>query len=489
MRRTHPVPAGSDARDWRERLARAWSRAVWDEAEGLSPQRRRIRTHLRALETAVRSFDADLIQLRANSLTYRTLLSLVPFLAVVFSLFQAFGGLEAAERVLQRRILQNLAPGAAAAVMEHVGGFLDRVSSGAVGGVGVVFLFYTVVSLLTTIEESFNALWQVEKVRSFFSRFVTYWAMMTVGPVLFALSFSITSAARSHEVVVGLTDAAPGAGWLVLMGFQFVPWMITWVGMTLLYLIVPNTQVRWRAAAGGGILAGTLWELGKLGFTWASSNLFRYDAIYGAFAALAVLLLWLQVGWLIVLTGCKVAYALQNERALVRQRAAVALGPDEREALAVFCMVEVARAFLTGTRRPTAEELAARTRVFDIQRQVLNPLISRGLLVAMTDERPQAAAERAGDEPVESYVPGRDPSRIALKEVLDAFRHEGAAVELGSDPGSTFVRKLMERLDQSAESALGELSLAEAVRRIESGQAEPAPGRLAAVESRHPRKE
>jgi membrane protein len=486
---TRPVAAGSDTLDWRERLAEAWSRTVWDDTEGLSPLRRRVRTHLRALETAVRSFDADLIQLRANALTYRTLLSLVPFLAVVFSLFQAFGGLEAAERALQRRILQNLAPGAAAAVMEHVGGFLDRVSSGAVGGAGVVFLFYTVVSLLTTIEESFNALWQVEKVRSFFSRFVTYWAMMTVGPVLFALSFSITSAARSHDLVVGLTEAVPGAGWLVLVGFQFVPWLITWTGMTLLYLIVPNTQVRWRAAAGGGILAGTLWELGKLGFTWASSNLFRYDAVYGAFAALAVLLLWLQVGWLIVLTGCKIAYALQHERALVRQRTAVDLGPAEREALAVFCMIEVARTFLTGERRPTAEELAARTRVFDIQRQVLNPLIARGLLVAMTDDRPQAAAARAGDEAVESYVPGRDPSRIALKEVIDAFRHQGASVELGSDAGSAFVRRLMERLEQATESGLGDLSLAEAVRRVESGQAEPAPGRLAAVELRPPRKE
>jgi membrane protein len=195
------------------------------------------------------------------------------------------------------------------------------------------------------------------------------------------------------------------------------------------------------------------------------------------------------VGWLIVLTGCKIAYALQHERALVRQRTAVDLGPAEREALAVFCMIEVARTFLTGERRPTAEELAARTRVFDIQRQVLNPLIARGLLVAMTDDRPQAAAARAGDEAVESYVPGRDPSRIALKEVIDAFRHQGASVELGSDAGSAFVRRLMERLEQATESGLGDLSLAEAVRRVESGQAEPAPGRLAAVELRPPRKE
>jgi membrane protein len=436
---------------------------------------RRLLALVRACDTAVRSFGTDLVEVRANALTYRTLLSLVPFLAVVFSLFQAFGGLEASRAALQDQILQNLAPGAAAQVVDHLFEFMGRVSSGAVSGVGVVLLLLTVVSLLTSIEEFFNALWHVEKVRPFLARFVTYWAMMTVGPVLLALSLSMTSVVRSDAFVSTLDRWVPGGTWVVTLPFQLLPWMFTWTAMTLLYVIVPNTGVRWLAAIPGGILAGSLWELAKLAFTWASSNLFRYDAIYGSFAALMVLLVWLQLGWTIILLGCKVTYALQHERALVEERVAQSVGPAGREFLAVRCMVEVARAFLSGGPRPTAEQLAAGAGALEIEKEVLNRLVAASLLVEVSETPDDSANRPREDEADARYVPARDPGTITVEDVLNAFRLEKAGpLDLGGeDAASACVRAVLRHADEAAESVVGTLSLTELVRRAAEGSDAP----------------
>jgi membrane protein len=150
--------------------------------------------------------------------------------------------------------------------------------------------------------------------------------------------------------------------------------------LTLLYQIVPDTHVNWRAALGGGLAAGTLWELSKLGFTWASTRLFRYGAVYGSLGALPVFLLWLQVGWVIVLLGCKVAYGLQNARALREERTQLEVSGLGRELLGLRCMLEVARAFLKGEPAPSAETLAAGTMsALGAEQEVLNRLTEAGL--------------------------------------------------------------------------------------------------------------
>jgi membrane protein len=451
------------------RMDQAWRALLWED--GRFPARPR--AHLRAWDRAIRSLNTDLVVLRAGALTFRTLLSLVPFLAVTFSLFRAFGGLDDAQRALEGRLIQNLAPGAAHVVAEQLGDFLDRIASGAVSGLGVLVLLVTVITVLTAIEESFNALWQVEKSRPFMQRFVTYWAMVTVGPVLFALSFSLTSAARSHHAVVTVSSAVPGATWVLVAAFAVIPWLVTCVAMTLLYLLVPNAHVRWSAAVGGGLTAGTLWELGKLAFTWASANLFSYDAVYGAFAALAVLLLWLQIGWVIILLGCKVAYALQNERALVEQQAAHVLEHAERETLALRCMIEVARAFADGAPAPDAEQLAAGARVLELKREVLNRLESRGLIVAL-DRAPLGSG--AGPRH-EVYLPGRALAALTLKDIVDAFRHGPAGGEelpRRDDAVDRLVAELAALEEEAGAEILGKVTLAEAVARV--GPALP-PGR------------
>jgi membrane protein len=416
--------------------------------------------------------------MRATALTFWTLLSLVPFVAVAFSLFQAFGGLAAGETALRRLLIQNLAPGSAATAMRYVQGFASRISAGAIGGVGVVSLVLTVISLLSYMESSMNALWGVGRGRPLLSRFVVYWAMITVGPVLLGLSLSLTSAAASPDLAGRLDAVLPGASGLL---FGLVPWLFTCTGMTLLYVIVPNTNVRWRAALGGGVVAGTLWELGKVSFTWASANLFRYNAVYGSFGALPVFLLWLQVGWIVVLLGAKMTFVLQHTRALRDARLDVAVGAAGRRFLALSCMIEVAKAYRTGEPPPTLHELLPGTRAaLKAEQEVVARLVAAGLL------RPVAggAGNGEGGREDEGYVPARDPSLVTLEEVVDAFERSGAtpdALDTG-EPISALAREILDRAEAAAADVTAAISLAEAVRRV--GEPRDDPGRARADAAR-----
>jgi membrane protein len=461
-----------DPLEWAEQRLRAalgwWRRAIWEDAARTQGWlRRSLRVHVRAWENAVLCYKPDLIHMRANALTYRTLLALVPLLAVAFSLFQAFGGLHASERALRRQIFENLAPGSAALAVEWIEGFAERISAGAIGGIGVVVLFVTAVALLTAIEEAFNALWNVARVRPFLNRFVIYWALVTVGPVLLALSFSLTSAFRSNALLTRLEAWLPGGeGLLAAMGLRALPWLISCSALTLLYLIVPNTRVGVRAALGGGLLAGTLWELAKMGFTWASTSLFRYSAVYGSFAALPVFLIWLQLAWTVVLLGCKVTYGLQYSRALLEERTGLVSGPALREFIAVRSMVEVARAFLRGEGPAGPWTLAETLHVpLEIQKDVVNRLVESGLLLAVPDD---GKRPRRPDAPGEGYVPGRDAGTICIRDVLDAIRATGSRPEElhADDPASAWVRDLLQRGGEASSSVTG-ITLAEAVDRIE----------------------
>jgi membrane protein len=459
--------------DLGRRVARWWRREIWEEPlKHASPLGATGRALLRAWAEAFRSFGSDQIEMRAHALTFRTLLSLVPLLAVAFSLFQAFGGLEAGEETLREALARNLAPGAAATAMEYVEGFVSRISAGAIGGTAVVFLFLTVVSLLSSMESSMNALWGIEKGRSFLSRFVVYWAMITVGPVLLALSLSMTSAGQSQAVLQRLDVAVPGTARVLL---ALVPWMFTGAGMTLVYVIVPNTHVRWRAALGGGLVAGTLWEIGKVAFTWASANLFRYNAIYGSFGTLPVFLLWLQVGWIVVLLGCKMTFVLQHSRGLRDERLQLEVGPEGRQFLALSCMIEIARAHQTGRRPPTLHDLLPGTRAaLKAEKDVLGRLIDTGLLYSVSVP---AHDGEGGDDGEEGYVPARDPALITPEEVVRALRLSGATAEDldTGEPASTLARETLERADAEAAGVTASLSLADAARRLagESGASEP----------------
>lgn len=264
----------------------------------------------------------------ASSLTFTTLLSLVPIITVAVTLmaaFPVFGSLTAA---LKTFLLQNMLPQSAAAIAQYAHQFTTN--AGRLTAVGLGFLSLTAILLLITIDRAFNQIWRVRHPRPIMQRVVVYWTLLTVGPVLVGASLSITSwlVARSVQLVGGIPGAA-----LVLL--TLVPFLLTSLALALLYLTMPNRRIAPRDAVLGGFIAGLAFEAMKRGFAFYIASFPTYKLVYGAFATVPVFLVWIYLSWLVVLTGALVVAVLPEWREKAG-RAEPAAGTDFFDALQIL---------------------------------------------------------------------------------------------------------------------------------------------------------
>lgn len=274
-------------------------------------------TLTRVVAAVVRGYRQNQLALRATALAYTTLLSLVPLLAVMFSLFKAFGGLDRAMEPVKKFILTNLATGTGDVVIRALDQFIENFRSGAVGLIGFLLLILSLVSLLSSIESAFNHIWGISKSRSFIRRFTTYWAMITIGPVLLGITLTLTGALQNNRLVTQILSLSGAEQFLV----GKIPWLVTWLLFSVLYLVMPNTTVRIRSALIGGILGGTAWELAKWGYTLYATKVLTYSALYGSLGIVPIFLVWLYYTWLVVLMGAQVACSDQTVKKGLQQPA------------------------------------------------------------------------------------------------------------------------------------------------------------------------
>jgi membrane protein len=241
----------------------------------------------------------------AAALTYTALLALVPLMTLSVGILSAFPAFTEAQESLQNMIFNTLVPQVGEAVLEHVEAFSER--AGSLTAVGIVGLMITAVLLLATIEGAFNAIWRVREMRPLLTRFLSYWAVLTVSPVLVAASISATS-----QVLAGtqLEDES----WLWQQSIGFMPLLFEFIGLSILYRIIPNRPIRTRDAMAGGAVAAVLFEVSKTGYAYYLSNFPLYETVYGALAVFPTFLLWLYLGWSVVLLGAVVAATLPDWR-------------------------------------------------------------------------------------------------------------------------------------------------------------------------------
>ena len=225
------------------------------------------------------------------ALAFKTLLSIAPLLAVIFSILKGFGVHNRIEPVLA----EALAPlgDKGQEVAGHLVGFVDKMSAGALGSVGLVTLFITVLSLMGTIEQAFNTIWRVRFPRKLARRFSDYLSVLLVGPVLVFAALTITATLQSNSFVRNLLALEP-FGTVMLMLLRLLPYVTLWGAFTLSYLFIPNTRVRLRSALVGGLVAALLWQTIGWGFATFVASSTRYYAIYSSFAILLLFLLWLR---------------------------------------------------------------------------------------------------------------------------------------------------------------------------------------------------
>lgn len=389
------------------------------------------------------------LDLRATSLVYTTLLSLAPLLAVSFSVLKAFG----AHNQMRPLLLQILAPlgPQGAELADRLIGFVNNLEVGVLGFTGFALLFWTVLSLLQKIEDSFNHVWRVQKSRSLRRRFSEYLSVLLVGPVLVFSALGLMASMTSHGIVQTIIALEPFGTLYFWLG-KLLPTLFMSGAFAFLYAFLPNTPVSLRAALAGGIAAGIAWRLTGWLFGEFVAGSAQYAAIYSSFAILIVFMIWLYVSWLILLLGVDVSFYVQHPHHLGTARRDGRLDQARLRRVGLWIMALLAERFWRGEAPWHLPELAARLDLPDwVVADVLDRLRERGLALAV-EGNPAA------------WLPAREPCVLKVADILAALEEEpGDGGSITGPAPATAVDDVLARRRNAGDEALAGMSLKELV--------------------------
>lgn len=424
------------------RAGRYLDRDLW--TADLSIHRFPVRAGVRLLRVLVAvaraPFDGQL-NLEAAALVYRTLLSIVPLLAVAFSLLKAFGAQYRIEPLLVQ-MFSPLGPGGVE-VARHIIEFVSNIGVGVLGAVGLLGLFYTVVSVIEGIENALNHIWHVRRSRTLMRKFTDYLSILLVGPVLVFAALGIIASAQSSRIVQRVLALTPFKPEIVATVWHVAPFVLLVAAFTLLYRFLPYARVAPGAALVGGVTAATLWHVVGLAFARLVASSTSYSAIYSGFAVLVLFLLWLQIAWLVVLVGGEVAYIQQHPTSYVAVRGQPSMRLRERAGLEA--LVEITRRYQAGEPPLRLDDLArllgAPLAIVD---EVIEDFVHHGFLARAVEP--------------DGVVLARTPELIIITDVLAAIREPADnAVDLDIADGPAM--DALRRRDDAVDQALAGLTL------------------------------
>jgi len=435
-----------------QELERSWRQQVWEGRVSTMPHpRRELILALRIGHLLLRDLSEGQLTLRAMGLVYTTLLAMVPLLAVSFSVLKGFG----VHNQIEPTLLSLLEPlgEKGVEITARIIGFVDNTRVGVLGSVGLALLLYTTVSLLQKIERAFNYTWRVGEHRPFAQRFTQYVTIIMVGPVLVFSAIGLTGTLSSHTVVQYLMQFKVVGTMFELVG-RMVPYALIALAFTFLYVLVPNTKVKFGSALIGGVVGGILWQSAGWAVAAFVVNSANYTAIYSAFATLIVFMIWLYLNWLILLIGASVAFYFQNPEYRTLEPQAVRFSPRMREKVGLLIMYLVGESYYRKGRAISMDELAGRVEVAGEECRALVALLTaRGLLLKV-----------AGDS--ERYVPGRSVDTLPLAEITHVVRTAGETQNLNPDAlqSAAAVDTVFGDIETAIDGTLGTLTLSDLVR-------------------------
>jgi membrane protein len=439
------------------KLKRFFSSELWGMDLGELSKRKVLAVKtLRLFYVAVRDLSEGQLTLRAMSLVYTTLLSLVPLLAVSFSVLKAFGVHNQIEPVL----LNAFAPlgPKGVEIAQNIIGFVENMKVGVLGSIGLGLLIYTVVELIRKIEAAINEIWKIHRPRSFARRFSDYMSVILIGPVLIFAALGLTATVMSTEVVQELRQIEP-FGTAFYVGSKLMPYVLVCLGFAFVYIFVPSTKVRFRSALVGGAFAGILWQTAGWGFAKFIVTSTKYIAIYSGFAILILFMIWLYLNWIILLIGARVTFYHQYPQFLHVKKELLLLSNRLKERLAFMVMYLVGSNFHWGKKPWTLNSLVDSLGLpLEPVQDVLDNLEKRSLLV------------ESGADPPE-YLPARDIAMIKLGDVLNAVRTSTDDSHLFEERFLSMpeVDGVMHGMDEAVGSALGDTTLHDLVEK-QNGQ-------------------
>jgi len=391
--------------------------------------------------------DASLgqLNLRAMSLVYTSLLSIVPLLAFSFSVLKGIGVHNQLEPILLGALepLGDRAPEITNNILE----FVDNIQVGVLGSVGLLLLVYTVYALLQKIEAALNEAWHIRRQRGITEKFSNYLSVVLVGPVLVFSAVGVTASFSSYTVVERISAVEP-FGTLMVWLSTIMPYLLVVGAFTFVYVFVPNTRVKLRAALTGAVIAGLAWQTTGWAFAQVIATSARYTAIYSGFASLLFFIIWLYLSWLILLFGGKITFYIQNPQFVTRLPPATGASHREKEELGLAVMYLVGRHYLDGKPPWHFESLCRRLHVRgDVLESVVDRLEAAGLILSTEGQSP-------------GFLPGQDIGRMSLKKIRDACR--GQAMSDDPDAQMRSIPRVKERLDAAetlVDEALADTSL------------------------------
>ena len=357
---------------------------------------------------AVRGFQSENLQTKASALTYSTLLSIVPLLAVLLGIAKGFG--------FQGTVRQELFDYFPGHEMELNKAFEFVESYLAQAQGGVILLFYTVINLISSVEDTFNDIWQIQKSRPWYRKISDYLALFLVLPVLMTASsgLSIFMSTLQNSFLGQYLFFTP----LMELFLHIAPYIITTLAFTGLYVSLPNTKVRFVNGLVAGFIAGCAFQLFQFiyisGQIWVS----KYNAIYGSFAALPLLLLWLQLSWLICLFGAELSYASQNVKKFSFERDSKSISRRYKDFLTLLIASLIIKRFVKGEKPYTADELSDAYRIpIRITTQILYLLTELNIIIEVN---------YGNDDRVAYYQPAIDVNKITVSYLLTRMDEYGS---------------------------------------------------------------
>lgn len=394
---------------------------IWSIQLSDYPPPRRLLFHtLRILLLAYRGFVEDRVLLRASALTYFTLMSIVPILAMGFGIAKGFG----IEKYLEKQLLENFQgqEEILSQVIDFSNNLLQNTGGGLIAGIGIVVLFYSVLKVFGHIEHSFNDIWQIKTPRPLTRKFADYLSMMLIAPVLLIASsginvFIVTQLSSLSDRIELINKLGP----YILFVLKFLPYFIIWIVFTLMYVVMPNTRVNIVSGLIGGIIAGSAFSLTQWIYIDFQIGVSKYNAIYGSFAALPLFLAWLRLSWLIVLFGAEISFSHQNQNLYEFEAETESISNRSRKAISILILNRVIGRFMNGETPLTSQELSKDLKIpIRLVRSLLENLVACNILSKTYTTQPKTPA----------FQPAQYIDKFTVSFVVNQLDSQGANIKL-----------------------------------------------------------
>ena len=415
---------------------------IWSiQLSDYPPPRRILFKTLRVLLLAYRGFVEDRVFLRASALTYYTLMSIVPVLAMGFGIAKGFG----MDRYLERQLLENFQgqEDILQQLIDFSNSLLENTGGGLIAGIGVIVLFWSVLKVFGHIEHSFNDIWQIGSARPFTRKFADYLSMMVIAPVLIIAAsgfnvFMVTQLSELSASIELVSYVAP----LIMFLLRLVPYVIIWIVFTLMYVVMPNTKVNILSGLIAGVIAGSAFSITQWVYIDFQVGVSKFNAIYGSFAALPLFLAWVRISWLIVLFGAEISFSHQNQNLYEYERETEDLSHRSHQALCLLILNRICSRFIAGENPYTSVELSKELKLpIKMARSLLDTLVDCKIIARSYTSQAKTPA----------FLPAQYIDKFTVAFVLDKLDTHGISINLENSTLEKINRIHKEFIDKTIE--------------------------------------